>query len=53
VAYATEESASDEKTARAEVRERRSCRACAVASGDPTNSFLTAVIFSRAASRSR
>ena len=53
VAYATEESASDEKTARAEVRERRSCRACAVASGDPTNSFLTALIFTRAASRSR
>ena len=45
MAYATEESASDEKTASADVFESRSCRACAVASGDPTNSFFTALIF--------
>src|SRR4029434_8752842 len=47
VAYATEDSASEEKTARADVFESRSCLACAVASGDPTNSFLTALIFTR------
>src|ERR1700730_10825200 len=52
VAYATEDNASEEKTARADVRDSRSCRAWAVASGDPTNSFLTALLFTRAASGS-
>src|SRR5215472_9422697 len=45
VAYATEDSASDEKTARAAVLESRSWRACAVARGLPTSTFLRGLSF--------
>ena len=51
VAYATEESASEEKTASAEVLVSRSWRACAVARGLPTRSFLRALRFTGAFSK--
>src|SRR5260370_19565063 len=51
VAYATEESASEEKTASADVFESRSWRACAVARGLPTRSFLRALRFTERSRR--
>jgi len=47
VAYATEERASDANTASAVGLERRSCRAWAVGSGRPTNTFLSVLMFTR------
>src|SRR5712691_9464152 len=45
VAYPTEDSAYDEQTASAEDLESRSCRAWAVARGEPTKSFLRVPMF--------
>src|SRR3990170_4798912 len=45
VEYATEDSASEEKTARATDLERRSCRACASGIGAPTSRRFSRLVF--------